>query len=128
MAALCVLALHLALIGFNILGCVLIPLGAWRRWHWVRGFWWRLAHIIGLALVALQALLGRACFLTLWQADLAGSGERGRPLIAGWINHLVYWPLPLRVFAAAYVAVFVYVVALWVWVRPTAPFARKMRP
>lgn len=30
MAAIAVLALHLAIIAFNVAGCVLIPLGAWR--------------------------------------------------------------------------------------------------
>ena len=121
MAAISVLALHLAIIAFNVAGCVLIPIGAWRRWRWVRGFWWRLAHLLSLALVALQALLGRACFLTIWQADAAGHATT-QPLIAGWINRLIYWPLPLWVFAVAYVAVFAYVIALWVFVRPRLPW------
>lgn len=43
MTALLVLTLHLALITFNVAGCVLIPLGAWRRWQWVHesGGGWR---------------------------------------------------------------------------------------
>lgn len=117
MAATLILALHFAIIVFNIAGCVLIPLGAWRRWRWVRAFWWRLAHLASLAVVALQALLGRACFLTIWQADLAGRAQV-QPMIARWVNHLIYWPLPLWVFALAYVVVFIYVLALWAWVRP----------
>lgn len=117
MAVRFVLALHLAIIAFNVAGCVLVPIGAWRRWRWVHEFWWRLAHLVSLAVVALQALLGRACFLTIWQGDLVGMAH-SQPLIAGWINRLIYWTLPLWVFAAAYVVVFVYVIALWVWVRP----------
>ena len=123
MAALSILAFHLAIIAFNIAGCVLIPIGAWRRWRWVREFWWRLAHLLSLAVVALQALLGRACFLTIWQ-DAASGASHVQPLIASWINRLIYWPLPLRVFAAAYVAVFVYVIALWIFVRPRLPRRR----
>ena len=126
MAAIVVLALHLAVIAFNIAGCVLIPVGAWRGWRWVRGFWWRLAHLLSLAVVAVQAMLGRACFLTLWQGDLSGS-THAQPLIAGWVNRLIYWPLPLWVFAVAYVVVFVYVIALWFWVRPTMPRSNRMR-
>ena len=117
MAALSILALHLAIIAFNVAGCALIPIGAWRGWRWVRGFWWRLVHLLSLAAVAVQALAGRACFLTLWQGDVAGHAAR-QPLIAGWINRLIYWPLPLWVFAIAYVVVFAYVIALWVVVRP----------
>jgi len=116
-AAIIVLAIHLAIIAFNVAGCVLIPLGAWLGWRWVREFWWRLAHLLSFAVVAAQALLGRACFLTIWQDELSGT-THVQPLIEQWINGLIYWDLPLWVFAAAYVAVFVYVVALWVWVRP----------
>ncbi|HEX7324870.1 MAG TPA: DUF2784 family protein [Rhodanobacteraceae bacterium] len=117
MAALAILLVHLTIIAFNIAGCVLVPIGAWRHWRWVREFWWRLAHLLSFAVVAGQALAGRACFLTIWQADLAGA-SRAPPLIATWINHVVYWPLPLWVFAVAYVVIFLYVIALWIWVRP----------
>ena len=124
MAVASILALHLAIIAFNVAGCVLIPVGAWRRWRWVRGFWWRLAHLLGLAAVAVQALAGRACFLTIWQGDVSGNAHV-QPLIADWINRLVYWPLPLWVFAVAYVVVFAYVIVLWVCVRPRIPWHRE---
>jgi hypothetical protein len=126
MAAIIVLALHLAIIAFNVAGCVLIPLGAWRGWHWVRGLGWRLAHLLSLAVVAIQAMLGRACFLTTWQGELSGS-EHVQPMIEKWMNGLIYWPLPLWVFAAAYVAVFAYVIALWIWVRPRRSGTNRMR-
>lgn len=108
-----VLAAHLAVIAFNVFGLLAIPLGAWRRWSFVRARGWRLLHLASLAVVAAQALLGRACFLTIWQDDLAGE-----PLVMRLVNRLVYWPLPAWVFAAAYVAVFLYVVALWLVVPP----------
>jgi hypothetical protein len=90
----------------------------------VRGFWWRLAHVLSLAAVALQALLGRACFLTIWQGDVSGTAHV-QPLIANWINRMIYWPLPLWVFAVAYVVVFVYVIVLWACVRPRMPWRRN---
>jgi hypothetical protein len=118
-----VLGIHVAIIAFNVAGLVLIPLGAWWNWRWVRGFWWRLAHLLTLAAVAAQALAGKACFLTLWQSDLAGNG-RPQPLIAGWIDKLIYWPLPLWFFAVVYVAVLLYVIFLW-WRVPPRPCWRK---
>lgn len=124
MTAVLVLSLHLAVIAFNVVGCVVIPLGAWLGWGWVREFWWRLAHLLSLAVVAVQAIIGRACFLTIWQDELAGV-SRAQPLIAGWINRMIYWPLPLWVFAVMYVVVFAYVVALWTLVRPRPPFATR---
>src|SRR5690606_32496722 len=92
-------------------------LGAWRGWRFVRARGWRLLHLASLAVVALQAVLGRACFLTIWQ-DEAGGGVERPPLIARTINSLIYWPLPLWVFTAAYMAVFAYVLALWFLVPP----------
>ncbi len=112
-----VLALHLAVILFNVGGLVVIPLGGWLGWRFVRLFWWRALHLALLALVALQAVLGRVCVLTDWQAALAGASAE-TPLIAGWINRLIYWPLPLWVFALLYVAVWIYVLALWFLVPP----------
>jgi len=112
-----VLALHLAIIAFNVFGLVAIPLGAWRRWAFVRARWWRLLHLISLGAVAVQALLGRACFLTLWQGELEGARDE-TPLIMGWVNSVIYWPLPLWVFTLAYVAVLAYALALWRWVPP----------
>ncbi|MGH8190966.1 MAG: DUF2784 domain-containing protein [Rhodanobacteraceae bacterium] len=120
MAALSILALHFIVIAFNVAGCVLIPIGAWLGWRWVRGFWWRVAHLASLAVVALQALLGRTCFLTIWQREMEGASHV-QPLIATWIDRLIYLPLPLWVFEVAYVGVFAYVIALWVWVRPATP-------
>ncbi|MDB5450730.1 MAG: hypothetical protein JWP28_1921 [Phenylobacterium sp.] len=113
-----VLAAHLAIIAFNVFGLVAIPLGAWRGWAWVRVRWWRALHLASMAVVALQAVLGRACFLTLWQDQLTGARAEP-PLIMRWVNGVIYWPLPIWVFAAAYLAVFAYVVVLWRRVPPS---------
>lgn len=113
-----ILAAHLAVIAFNVFGLVAIPLGAWRGWRFVRGRWWRLAHLASMAVVALQAALGRACFLTLWQDGLTGGGADD-PLIMRWVNGLIYWPLPMWAFTAGYLVLFAYVLALWRWVPPS---------
>ncbi|HEY0647856.1 DUF2784 domain-containing protein [Phenylobacterium sp.] len=112
-----VLAVHIVVIAFNVAGLVLVPVGAALRWRWVRLRWLRLLHLGSLAVVALQAVLGRACFLTDWQGALTGGGTED-PLIMRWVNSVIFWPLPMWAFTAAYVAVFAYVVALWWFVRP----------
>jgi hypothetical protein len=111
-----VLATHLVVIAFNVAGLVVIPLGAALGWRWVRILWLRLLHLASLAVVALQAALGRACFLTDWQSALSGGGQAD-PLIMRWVNSVIYWPLPMWAFTAAYLAVFAYVVAL-LWLVP----------
>ena len=112
-----VLAIHVAVIGFNVLGLVVIPLGALLGWAWVRVRWWRTLHLVSWLAVAAQAALGRACFLTDWQAALTGEGG-GDPMVARWINGLIYWDLPMWAFAAMYLALFALVLWLWRAVSP----------
>jgi uncharacterized protein DUF2784 len=120
--ALAVLAVHVAVIAFNLFGLVAVPLGAWRGWRFVRIYWWRALHLALLGVVALQALFGRACFLTLWQAALEGQGGAPQPLLARWAEAVIFWNLPIWVFAALYVAVWLYALALW---RLVPPVRRK---
>ena len=119
------LAVHVAIILFNVFGLVAIPLGGLFRWRWVRVRWWRALHVAVLALVAVQAVMGRACFLTLWQAELTGAGASRAPLIVRWVDRIVFWPLPVWVFAVLYVAVFLAVIALWWLVPPAWPGRRR---
>jgi hypothetical protein len=115
-----ILLVHLGIVAFNVFGLVAVPMGKWLGWHFVRGIRWRLAHLVALAIVALQAVLGRACFLTLWENAIRSGADAGEPppLIATWVNSVLYWQLPLWAFAAIYVAVFVYALLLWRWVPP----------
>lgn len=119
-AATLILLIHLGIVAFNVFGLVIIPVGGWLRWDFVRGFWWRFAHVLSLAVVALQAVLGRSCFLTIWESALRAGSDAAEPtpMIATWINGVLYWPLPLWVFAAGYVGVLLYVLMLWRWVPP----------
>ncbi|HEV2583307.1 MAG TPA: DUF2784 family protein, partial [Ktedonobacteraceae bacterium] len=52
-----ILAVHLGVVLFNVGGLVLVPLGAWLGWRWVRNFWLRVLHVLSLAVVAAQALM-----------------------------------------------------------------------
>ena len=120
-----VLAAHLAVIGFNLFGLVAVPLGAWRGWRWVHAAVWRVVHVASWAAVAVQALLGRVCFLTDWEYALSGDSSR-TPLVMRWVNGLIYWSIPLWVFTLVYVAAFAYVLAL-LWLVPVrwAPAAAQ---
>jgi hypothetical protein len=112
-----ILAVHLALIAFNVAGLAVIPLGAALGWRWVRIAWWRSLHLASWAVVAVQAALGRACFLTLWQDQLTGAGAQP-PLIQRWVEGVIYWPLPIWAFAAIYLALFAAAIGLWFAVPP----------
>ena len=119
MPATIILIIHISIILFNLFGVVAIPLGALRRWRFVREPIWRYLHLLSLAIVAIQAALGRACFLTIWE-DALSSGSQHQPLIARTIDALIYWPIPIWVFAAGYIAIFAYTLAL-LWLVPPRP-------
>lgn len=112
-----VLIAHLAVITFNVFGLVVIPLGAWRRWSFVRVRWWRWLHLASTAVVALQALAGRVCFLTVLEDRLAGNAGASPPLIMSFVNRVIFWPLPMWAFAVLYGLAFAYAVVL-LWVVP----------
>ena len=112
MLAALILAIHLAIILFNVVGLAIIPIGAWRGWRFVHAPIWRLLHIASWAVVAVQAALGRACFLTIWQSSLEGGSGTAEPLVMRWINGAIYWPLPLWVFSLIYLLAFGLVLAL----------------
>ena len=125
-AASAVLYLHFAVVVFNVFWIVAIPVGAWRGWTFIRSFWWRVAHIVVLTVVALQAVVGALCFLTLWQGALlraAGGASAATSLADRIVTRLVFWPLPLWAFVVLYVAAFAYAVAMW-WLVP--PHKRRV--
>lgn len=117
--ALLVLAIHLVVIAFNLFGLVAVPVGGWLGWRFVRVFWWRALHVASLAAVAAQALAGRACVLTVLQDALSGAAPERAPLIMRVVDRVIFWPLPMWVFAALYVAVLLYTLALWRLVPPS---------
>jgi hypothetical protein len=125
-----VLAIHAGVVLFNIFWMIAIPLGGWFGWRFVRSFSWRAAHIASLIVVAAQPLLGRYCFLTLWQEalkDAAGPEALADP---GWLERaltlIVFWPLPEWIFVYLYVAAAAWTVSLW-WIVPPnpPPWSRK---
>ena len=114
-----ILYLHFLVVVFNIAGLILIPLGAARGWDFVRIYWLRVTHVAALFVVAAQALLGRYCFLTLWQLALE---EVTGSVAVSWLDRVVsaaiYWPLPSWVFVLLYVGALLFVLWLWRLVPP----------
>ena len=122
-----VLALHLAFVAFVVLGLVVIFVGR-RRWPWVRKRWLRLAHLAAILVVALQAWLGMICPLTTLEMMLrARAGEAGYAgaLVAHWMQRLLYFEAPMWVFALAYSAFGLLVLASWFIVAPQLAQPRR---
>ena len=112
---------HLSFVLFVVAGLALILIGAWRGWGWVRNPWFRIAHLVAIGVVVLQAWLGRLCPLTTWEMALrerAGEATYAGSFIAHWLQALLYYEAPIWVFAIAYTVFGALVVASWMWVRP----------
>jgi hypothetical protein len=62
-----VVALHLVIVLFVVLGMAAILLGGVLKWQWVRNFWFRMIHLLIIATVVEEALLGIKCPLTDWE-------------------------------------------------------------
>lgn len=112
-----VLLVHVAVIAFNVGGALCIPLGAWRRWRWVRVRWWRALHLVSWLIVTLQALLGVVCPLTIWEDALRGVATE-QSLVARTVREWIYWDVPLWLFGTLYSFILALVIALWGWVPP----------
>jgi hypothetical protein len=112
-----VLVLHFALAVFIAGGIAAIWLGWVLAWPWVRNRAFRLAHLAAICVVALEALLGIACPLTVLEDSLRG-GRVERGFVARWVGRLLYYDLPPWVFTSAYVAAAAATLLAWRLVPP----------
>ncbi|MFC3550450.1 DUF2784 domain-containing protein [Lysobacter cavernae] len=120
-AADALLALHVGTVAFVVLGAVAILVGGWRRWRWVRGFRWRLVHLLLMAFIAVQAWLGALCPLTVWEQALrsrAGQAAYQTSFIEHWLSRLIFFEAPWWVFVAAYTGFAALVLLAWFRVPP----------
>jgi hypothetical protein len=83
----------------------------------VRGRRFRALHLAAIVLVAIEALLGLVCPLTLLEDALRGSAP-GRGFIERWVGRLLYYDLPPWVFTVSYVAFAAMTALAWRWVPP----------
>ena len=115
-----ILVLHVGIVAFVILGAIAIFIGR-TRWRWVRGFGWRLTHVLLMVFIALQAWLGALCPLTVWEQALrrrAGQASYGESFIEHWLSRLIFFDAPWWTFVAAYSAFAALVIAAWFFVPP----------
>ena len=116
-----VLLLHVLVVAFNIFGLVFIFAGKFLTWSWVRNPWFRLIHLLLIAVVVLQSWLSMVCPLTSIEAALrsrAGEAHYSGAFIAHWLEQLLYYQAPPWVFTTAYTLFGLIVFASWYWVRP----------
>jgi len=107
-AANVILVVHFCYVGFTVGGEAIILAGGLLRWGWVRDWTFRLIHLASVVLVAVEAVTGTSCPLTVWEYRLrllAGERVESRlPFIAKLLRSIIFYDFPAWVFLAAYVA------------------------
>lgn len=115
-----VLTLHLAVVVFVVAGLALVVVGHLRGWRWVDAPGFRIAHLLAIAVVAVQAWLGAVCPLTILESWLRLRAQE-TPYEAGFIEHwfgrLLYHDAPAWAFTLAYSLFGLAVAAAW-WYFP----------
>lgn len=115
------LVTHVLFVAFVVFGLLLIVAGGIRGWSWVRNPWFRVTHLACIGIVVLQSWFGVICPLTTWEMAMrarAGDATYAGSFIAHWLGELLYYQAPPWVFALAYTAFGLLVVASWARVRP----------
>ncbi len=116
-----ILFAHALLVGFVVIGLLLIYAGKWLRWSWVCNRRFRIVHLITIVIIVLQSWLGLVCPLTVWEMSLrgrAGDAVYAGSFIAHWLERLLYYQAPEWVFVMVYTLFGSLVAASWYWVRP----------
>jgi len=112
---------HVLFVAFVVFGLALILIGKLLGWAWVHNLWFRLAHLVAIGIVVLQAWVGVICPLTTWEMALrerAGDAVYAGSFIAHWLESILYYRAPAWIFTVCYTVFGLAVVASWFWVRP----------
>lgn len=104
-----ILILHALYILFVLGGQLLILIGWFRRWKWVRNITFRLVHLLAIGFVVLEAWFGIVCPLTnlenYLRSDVTNSaGELlyQSSFIEYWLGKLIFYEAPASVFTVIY--------------------------
>ncbi len=111
-----VLLLHAAVVLFVIGGLVLIVIGQRWHWRWVNGWWFRVAHLLAIAIVVAESWIGLTCPLTTlesWLRARGGGPAYAQGFVEHWVQRLLYYDAPPWVFVLAYSVFALGVAAVW---------------
>src|SRR4051812_21040112 len=114
LAADLVVAIHVAYVGYVIFGQLAVILAAPMKWQWARNPWFRFTHLLAIGIVAVEAIQGWPCPLTVWEGqlrELAGQTFNGSQSFMGKLLHDVLFleNVPQLVLNTGYVAMMILV-------------------
>jgi len=127
LAADAILLLHTLFVIFVVIGLILLFVGKARNWSWVRNPWFRVAHLLAIAVIVVQSWFGIICPLTSLEMALrsrAGDTVYTGSFIAHWLESILYYQAPPWVFIVCYSVFGALVVGSWFWISPR-PFTTR---
>jgi hypothetical protein len=122
-----VLIVHVGVVLFIIGALVLTLVGGLCKWRWVRNFWFRALHLLGIVYIAMEAWLGIVCPLTTleqWLRQQAGQAAYAGDFVAHWLRAFMFYEAAPWVFTVAYSAFASLVLLCWIFVLPAYPWRR----
>jgi len=126
-----VLIIHAAFVAFVVLTTPFIYIGKVLNWRWVRIYWLRIAHLIGICIVAAQSWAGVICPLTTLEMRLRQNSDLATysgSFIEHWLQKLIYWDLPAWAFIVIYSLFALLVIFAWYFVPPAKNKNRGTTP
>lgn len=123
-----VLVIHALVVLFITGGMALILIGASLQWKWIRNFWFRVAHLTAIAIVALQSWLEVFCPLTsleMYFRRKVGQTVHDKSFVAYWLHELLYYEASFWVFSICYTLFGLAVLLAWLFILPLLPWKRK---
>jgi hypothetical protein len=115
-------SIHFGYVAFAVGGELLVLLGAFLRWAWVRNLPLRIVHLCSVVLVAAEASIGVPCPLTEWEyrlRELAGQRtEAHLSFVVRIVRRLIFYDFPAWVFLVAYLSFALLVALTFLLVRP----------
>lgn len=112
MAADLVLIIHFCIVFFVVFGLIALPIGCLSNYNWTRNTKLRVAHMLLMGVITLEAILGITCPLTIIENTLRQI-EYQQSFVANWVSQLIYWDLPTYFFVSMYSACFIWSLAFW---------------
>jgi len=126
-----IVVFHLLVVVFVVGSLFLIVAGRVRGWQWIRNFAFRLSHLLMVAFITAQSLVGELCPLTIWEYRLrqrAGQFfESDMSFMARLFRMMLFYDLPEWFFTVMYAVFGVIVVAAFFLIPPQWPFGRQSR-
>lgn len=112
-----IFVVHFVFTAYIVFGLGIIWLGHFLKWGFIRNFYFRVSHVIAMAVVVAESLFGIFCPLT--EAEyrlriLAGEGGRYETtFMAGLSQRFFYFDWDEKTFTAIYVIFFIIILVTY---------------